>query len=75
MLRFNPQALRAFRLLRGYSYGALAQRCGISKGQLWNMEKNAQQPRIGAAIEIARALEIELRLLVKEEPGQKGAKE
>ncbi len=65
------QRLRAARQQRGWSVGALAERAGIGKGSLSEVENGARNPTLSTLYALAGALELPLSSLLA---GRSGAR-
>lgn len=58
------QALRRFRTERGWSQERLAEAAGITLNYVGNLERGEQGPSLHVLVRLARALEIDLSVLV-----------
>lgn len=57
------ESLRAARLAKGLSQGALGQRVGIAQSHISKIERGDVDPQLSNIIEIAHALELDVRLV------------
>jgi len=62
------QALRRFRNDRGWSQERLAEAAGITLNYVGNLERGEQGPSLHVLVRLARALDIDLSVLVGDFP-------
>lgn len=74
ILKFNPTAMKTWRQLRGLNQKDLAERCGLSRPFISQIEKGNRVPSAPAAEDIAKSLGVDLSRLYEYEPqGDKNA--